>query len=214
MEGPTDWQQEHRPPHGYDPSFVRAGDLPGDGRLPAAYGRDILTLLVRDPRCVFAFWELTETTREAVLARSAATVLRIYDLTDEVAGTARALALTQGVPASPARRAASVAALARSMSEPPAAWRAASAGRYVDYVVDGADNWYIHTDSSGLVLAAALGLGRGDAFVPLVFSNVVVTPPGGPCHETDADWLTLNELYRMLALSAIGSASAAWHATR
>lgn len=164
------------------------GELPGDGRLPERYGRDALTLLVRDPRCVFAFWELNETTRRADGGRGAELVLRVYDLTDTLESGSTA-----------------------SLSP---AWNPGRARRFVDYVVDGADNWYVHTDAPGLVLAAELGFGSGDAFASCVRSNVVTTPRGAPCHETDAEWLTLDELYRRLALSSVGVASATLHAAR
>lgn len=59
-----------------------------DRRLPDHYGVDRLTLLVRDPWWVFAYWEVTPGRSEHVLsqmpsdARDArATVLRMYDLT-------------------------------------------------------------------------------------------------------------------------------------
>jgi len=214
LEAPTDWQQHHRPPHGAGAGDVGAGELPGEERLPSAYGRDRLTLLVRDPHCVFAFWELTETTRAEGPARSAETVLRLYDLTEHARRAAeRSLAATDGR-LSPSVRATWLAAWVRAAAWEPPAWIASAAHRYVDYVVGGADNWYIHTDAPGQVLAAALGFGRGEAFVPVVFSNVVFTPRGAPCDAVDADWLTVEELYRVLARSTTGMASAAWHAAK
>ena len=55
---------------------------PGD--LPSAYGVDRLMLLVRDPWCVFAYWEVTPGRREAALealgaeAEGASQILRVY----------------------------------------------------------------------------------------------------------------------------------------
>jgi hypothetical protein len=55
---------------------------PGD--LPSAYGVDRLTLLVRDPWCLFAYWEVTPERRQQALgalgldAEGACQVLRLY----------------------------------------------------------------------------------------------------------------------------------------
>lgn len=41
--------------------FLQVPDVPQPKPLPDAYGVDRLTLLVRDPHCIFAFWETFET---------------------------------------------------------------------------------------------------------------------------------------------------------
>jgi hypothetical protein len=54
------------------------------GELPSAYGVDRLTLLARDPWCIFAYWEVTPGRREPALealgreAEGACQVLRLY----------------------------------------------------------------------------------------------------------------------------------------
>jgi hypothetical protein len=54
------------------------------GDLPSAYDTDRITLLARDPFCVFAYWELTPGRREPILealgdeAEGAFQVLRLY----------------------------------------------------------------------------------------------------------------------------------------
>ncbi len=60
-----------------------------DFGLPADYGKDRLTLLVRDPWWIFAYWEVTPRREEEVwnLVRSRGSrggqkVLRVYDVTD------------------------------------------------------------------------------------------------------------------------------------
>ena len=78
---------------GHSPEPLRTlasdGPLPDrePGDLPHIYGRDTLVLLPRDPWWVFAYWEVTPTTREQALrplgdeADGARDVLRVYDVT-------------------------------------------------------------------------------------------------------------------------------------
>lgn len=61
--------------------------------LPAAYGEDRATLLVRDPWWLYAYWEVTPDTYQKTLARLERdgntfekTVLRVYDITEAAAG--------------------------------------------------------------------------------------------------------------------------------
>lgn len=164
MEAPTIWEQVHRPPHG-------ASSVAGERyELPYGYGNNALTLLVRDPRCVFAFWEVTG----APLPGSEP-VLRVYDLT----------------------------------GKNPEHWYAAD---YADFSVAGTSGWYVHTETPGLVLGAEIGLRRGSEFIPLARSNVVTTPPGRVSDETDADWMSVEQLYRYVAYMPVGTSSPAVHA--
>ncbi|HEY8417344.1 MAG TPA: DUF4912 domain-containing protein [Limnochordales bacterium] len=81
-------EAQHRPPHG---GLAPAGgtDPVRDGpyELPPGYGTDRLTLLVRDPWCVFAFWEVTAASWHDAARRLASDgetpqlVLRLHDLT-------------------------------------------------------------------------------------------------------------------------------------
>ncbi|MFN8543225.1 MAG: DUF4912 domain-containing protein [Candidatus Binatia bacterium] len=63
------------------------------GTLPAAYGRDRLVALPRDPWTIFVYWELAPTTRVTALRRleaeaeGAREVLRVYDGGDATAST-------------------------------------------------------------------------------------------------------------------------------
>lgn len=50
--------------------------LPGE--LPHSYGRDRLVILARDPRWIYAYWELSRVKDERLL--NAAKVLRVYDV--------------------------------------------------------------------------------------------------------------------------------------
>jgi hypothetical protein len=63
------------------------------GELPSAYGADRVTLLARDPCCLFAYWELTPGRRDPVLAalgkdaEGACQVLRLYAASSADTGT-------------------------------------------------------------------------------------------------------------------------------
>jgi len=153
------WEAVHRPPHGPEPWDELA-------TLPVSYGEDRVTLLVRDPRCVFAFWEVTDGGwRDAagVLPpgpAEAELVLRVYDLTDVLRPGAG--------PAPP-------------WQQPPLPKSGpAGSGRWFDYAVGSADRWYVHLPEPGRSVAAEIGARRGAAFVPIARSNVVHTPPGAP----------------------------------
>lgn len=187
MEAPTTWQQVHRPPHGTQ-VVTESGY-----EVPPAYGRDQLTLLVRDPECVFSFWEVTNggwqaaverLNREESAARAAATdlVLRVYDITGSH----------------------------REQSDDH--WHPAHARGYTDFHVAGTSSWYIHTDAPGLTLAAEIGAKRGVHFVPIARSHMVATPPGRVSDELDEDWMTVQELYRFVSQMPVGTSSPAVHA--
>lgn len=157
-------EEAHRPPHG---GVVHAEEYP----LPGAYGQDQLTLLVRDPQCVFAFWEVTPEGWDAAVRRlpgsgPPAPVLRVYDL-----GGCPHLA---------------------------AHWRREDARGRAEFHVAGASSWYVHTRTPGLVLAAEIGARRGEAFVAIARSRAVATPPGRPSDDVDADWMTIEDIYRLV----------------
>lgn len=73
------------------------------GELPAAGGTDRITLLARDPFCVFAYWELTPGRRQPALAElgrdaeGACQVLRLYAAT--TADTAPTVSFDVDLPA-------------------------------------------------------------------------------------------------------------------
>ena len=190
METVHEWEAAHRPPHGREPAGPgpapaaqgvqpAAGAWPDDGpyELPPGYGMDRVTLLVRDPRCVFAFWEVTEAGWRDAASRlppgnaDPELVLRVFDLTD-VLGPASIIG-----PAPPGGD------LAAWMGE------LGNGSRWFDYAVAGADRWYIHLPEPGRIVAAEIGARRGAAFVPIARSAVVHTPPGAAASwELELGW--------------------------
>ncbi|REJ36043.1 MAG: hypothetical protein DIU82_05905 [Bacillota bacterium] len=185
-----EWEAARRAPPGGEPAGPgatpavadgppAAGAWPDDGpsELPSGYGVDRLTLLVRDPRCVFAFWEVTEGGWRDAASRlppgngDPELVLRVFDLTD-VLGPGSVIG-----PAPPGDY------LAARINE------LASGGRCFDYAVAGADRWYVHLPEPGRVLAAEIGARRGAAFAPIARSALVYTPPGAAASwEMELGW--------------------------
>lgn len=70
----------------FKPVRVAEDRLTG-GPLPKRYGRDKFVLLTRDPRWLFAYWEITEETEKKLLrklgsdAENGSKILRVYDVT-------------------------------------------------------------------------------------------------------------------------------------
>ena len=164
-------EEAHRPPHG---GVVHAEEYP----LPGAYGQDQLTLLVRDPQCVFAIWEVTPEGWDAAVRRlpgsgPPAPVLRVYDL-----GGCPHLA---------------------------AHWRREDARGCAEFHVAGASSWYVHTRTPGLVLAAEIGARRAGVRRHRLLL-AVATPPGRPSDDVDADWMTIEDIYRLCGPSAPAAA--------
>jgi hypothetical protein len=74
-----------------------------------------------------------------------------------------------------------------------------TAGDYREQVIDiEARNWYIETDRDGHVLQLAIGgQGPDGDYVPLLWSNKVITPPQGASPLVDERWLTIDEIYNL-----------------
>ncbi|MBO8141757.1 MAG: DUF4912 domain-containing protein, partial [Firmicutes bacterium] len=132
----TSWEIAHRTLHGGSAEHERPHEV------PPGYGEDRIALLVRDPWCVFAFWEVTEAGwREAVGRLPPAgghprLVLRLFDVTGHV-------------------------------RPGQSAWSWSGNNGHTDVVVDGADHWYIHLERPGRAVAAEIGPARAQAFVPI-----------------------------------------------
>lgn len=160
-----------------------AGTVDGPYELPAGYGVNRLGLLVRDPRCVFAFWEVTAGGWEAAVRRlppggePPRLVLQVRDRPHE---SARAT-LGRGAPG--------VDECVR------------------EYTVAGADQWYVHLDGPGRAVAAVIGARSGSAFVPIARSPTVHTPPGTVCPQEAGEWLTIQAIYGRLAGGPAGATS-------
>lgn len=132
------------------------------GDLPRAYGRDRLVLLVRDPHTIFAYWEVTPTTRVQALrtlgveAEGAREVLRVYDVTF-VTFTGDNAWLSLDVELTP-----------------------------------GAESWYVNVSRPGASYCAEVGLRTSTGrFLPLVRSNTVTTPRSSPSPDTRVRWADL-----------------------
>ncbi len=133
-----------------------------EGELPRSYGRDRIVLLPRDPWWVFAYWEVTPTTRINALrtlaaqAEGAREVLRVYDVTF-ITFTGDNAWLFFDVEVAP-----------------------------------GADRSYLNVGRPAASFCVELGLRSGNGrFLPLVRSNVVTTPRSSPSPDTAVRWVEL-----------------------
>ena len=137
--------------------------------LPTQYGRDMLTVLVRDPRWIFCYWEIIGGTVENFKKQlgdefeKAKFVLRAYD----VSGV--------NFTGSNANRFFDV-----------------SVNRY-------ANNWYIETGAPGSSWCVDLGLLLPDGrFITILRSNIVHTPPEGASEITDEEWMIPDWMFARL----------------
>ncbi len=138
----------------------------GHAALPAAYGTDRVTLLARDPRCLFAYWEATaEGRRKAAAAlgaeaRAAQEVLRIHDVTF--------VATASG----------------------------ANGRHAVDVDVAGpVGSCYVAVPAAGGTYRAEIGLRTASGrFVAIAGSEAVATPPEQPAADTAVRWADLRTI--------------------
>jgi len=137
--------------------------------LPAQYGRDMLTVLVRDPRWIFCFWEVTGGTIENFKRQlggefeKAKMVLRAYD----VSGI--------NFTGSNANRFFDV-----------------SINKY-------ANNWYIETGAPDTSWCVDLGLILTDgSFITILRSNIVRMPSEGASDITDEEWMIPDWMFARL----------------
>lgn len=133
--------------------------------LPLTYNHSFLTLLVRDPFCVFAQWEVAKEDRHArgPNGQHSALVLRMYDVHIESppdGATKQPLPIT-------------------------------GLGQFIDFDVSERGSMYIPLAAPGRMLISAIGFhssegtdGVAAGFVPIVVSNIAHMPPGQPAAET------------------------------
>lgn len=152
--------------------------------IPNGYGDTRITLMVKDPWWLFAYWEVSPQTERSVRSQllpheiaDLQTVLRVYDVTDV------------DFPSQPAHHA-------------------------FDISLSGlASNWYIHTNAPHRSFLVEIGLlTAGGRFLLLARSNCVTAPRFGPSDVIDEEWLTTDEMYWKLFSSAPGAGSSptAW----
>ncbi|HHV53864.1 MAG TPA: DUF4912 domain-containing protein [Firmicutes bacterium] len=161
---------------------------PGAEDLPGSYGKDRLVLLVRDPRWLFAYWEVTEDTWERT--RSAAgpaewdrgrTVLRVV----EAGAGVRHPEEANGGPAADER----------------ALWQAE---------VGSSNNWYVELGTVTSPVRAELGrLLPGGRFIPLLQSNLAFLPSADVSPVRDSEWLTIEEVWQRFVGLPPGTSSEA-----
>ncbi len=145
--------------------------------LPEDYGDNRMVLIVRDPECLFAYWELRKDVLSNILnalgsmAHNAKMVLRVYDVTDVIfngnnAHTYFDIELT---------------------------------GK--------ARSWYIHTGKPNRSFCADIGfLTPNGTFRLIARSNPVKTPPAGVSEVVDETWMSIAALYEEInAAEGFGS---------
>ncbi len=148
--------------------------------LPAGYGDDRVVVLPRDPYWLFSYWEISDGLRTAVGRQHGPRVWEEGRLTLRV----------------------------YDVTDLP--FDGTNAHRSWDIGVGGASNWYVNVGTPDREWCLDLGLALPDGrFIVLARSNVVRTPADGFSALTDAEWLTLDEIYRLsLGLDQVGSSEA------
>ena len=152
--------------------------------IPSGYGDTRITLMVKDPWWLFAYWEVSPPTERAVRSQllpheiaDLQTVLRVYDVTDVE------------FPSQPAHHA-------------------------FDISLSGlASNWYIHTNAPNRSFLVEIGLlTAAGRFLLLARSNRVTAPRFGPSDVIDEEWMITDEMYWKLfgCAPGVGSSPTAW----
>ncbi len=163
MHGNTDYQ--HNPVG----SPQETAEIAFSGfQLPDAYGEDRITLLAREPGWVYAYWEISEQTREAALA----------DLSPDFRRRSRnVIRLLRYAPYSPSSR--------------------QTGQRILDLEVPHlAHSWHIEVDKETAAIVAVFGFLTPDGtLIEAARSRGVIVPSGRESDVTDEEWLTIEELY-------------------
>lgn len=162
------------PPATAPPSPARRGGLrPGyrdiqPYEVPAGYGDTRVVALPRDPQWVFSYWEVGDGLRQAVSRQHGAHVWQQGRLTLRVYDVTDIL------------------------------FDGTNAHRHWDIAVGDARAWYVNVGLADRDYCLDLGLALPDGrFLTLARSNVVRTPAESFSSMTDAEWLTLEEIYRL-----------------
>ena len=160
MFGSDDWIQSDHPP-------TAAGVPHGGGQLPDRYGEDGITLLMREPGWVYAYWEITDTTRQWALQQFAP------EARDQVRSVIRILSF-----------------------EPKGQGEHGEQELVAFEVPSLNHSWHIGIDREAGTVAAVFGfLGPDGNFVEAVRSRAVTVPSGSESPFIDEQWLTLRALY-------------------
>lgn len=136
--------------------------------VPAGYGDTRIVAMPRDPNWIFAYWELAEGLVDAIRREHGARVF------EESRRVLRIYDVTE------------------------VDFDGINAHRCWDLDVGEARSWYVHVGEPARDYCVDLGLLTPDGrFVLLARSNVVRTPAEGFSALTDAEWMTLDDIYRL-----------------
>lgn len=136
--------------------------------VPAGYGDDRVVALPRDPHWLFSYWEISEGLRSLFRRQHGPAVWEEGRLVLRVHDVTDLL------------------------------FDGTNAHRTWDVGVGEARTWYVHVEGPERDYCLDLGLAMPDGrFLLLARSNVVRTPPNAFSTVTDAEWLTLDEIYRL-----------------
>lgn len=170
VEAATDVRQ-----HFFHDQMEQVGPPPAQAprHLPEEYGDTKLVLLVRDPEWVYAYWEISDDTRQQVSlprnGHSKRLVLRMFKITGRN-------------------------------------WPEQAAHYFFDVDVDAqARSWYVKLPEANESWCAELGvLDELQNFVPVVRSNVFLTPRNSISDHVDSEWMTVEESFEKITRLAGG----------
>lgn len=144
--------------------------------LPLDYGDTKITVLPRDPICIFAYWSISKDSYEKLKQQYGADffdgsklVIRVYDTTD-------------------------------------VSFDGNNANRYFDvFVTPNADSWYINVGEFNRAWCADIGyLTKEGKFITVARSNKVSMPRYGVSSITDEQWALLQvEFEKLLRISGV-----------
>ena len=144
--------------------------------LPADYGDTRITILPRDPICIFAYWSISKQYFDKLKEEygkdfivSSKLVIRIYDITD-------------------------------------VNFDGNNANRYFDvFVTPNSSSWYVNVGEFNRSWCADLGyLTKDGEFILIARSNTVVMPKYGVSNITDEQWALLQvEFEKLLKFSGV-----------
>lgn len=161
------------------PASASPAALSPDIQLPRSYGVDRLALMARDPRWLFAYWEITATKQEEFKVNfgpeawiSTHPVIRVYDVT--------------GVD-----------------------FNGKNANKHLDFhIEEHIDNWHIEVGEPDRSFCVDVGRMFPDGrFITLLRSNVVTTPRESLSDRLDEEWMWIEGLYRSIGRFQYGTSS-------
>ncbi len=146
--------------------------------IPWYYGKDRMTLMVRDPNWIFAYWEISAAKQNEFSNQyghdawnNSLSILRVYDITgvEDFNGT--------------------------------------NANDFTDISIhDTVDSWHIDVARPNSSFCVDLGrLFPDGTFITLLRSNIVKTPSMDVSNLLDEEWMWIEDIYRTLNRTYLGS---------